>query len=247
MHSFRRLALLLALGLPAAIAVPAQSSSSNPPAPAAGQAQKPDTATQIQMTVQQRIRLRREQRRAAAMHDAYDHLYEAFVGTSFLRGTPGRYLQKTNLYSWDVGLTRYYSQRLGITADGRGYYGSPYVGLNTTTNSAITQPQVSEYAAMIGPTYRFYMQPKYSVSGRVMGGFMHGNFSGDLGGFKPASLGLFADGNTYAFSAAVLPEYNLTPSVSFRLGAEFVATGFGSTMQRALGCNGGVIYRFGKR
>lgn len=247
MQSFRRLALLLALGLPAAIAVPAQSSSSNPPAPTQGQARQSDTASQIQMTVQQRIRMRREQRRAAAIHESYDHLYEAFVGTAFLRGTPGAYLQKVNLYAWDVSLTRFYSRRLGITGDGRGYYGSPYVGLNTTTNSAITRPAISEYEAMIGPTYRFYMQPKYSVSGRVMAGFAHGNFSGDTNGFHPTSLGLFADGSTYAFSAALLPEYNLTPTLSFRLGAEFVATGFGSTMQRSVGCNGGVIYRFGKQ
>jgi len=69
-----------------------------------------------------------------------------------------------------VGLTRYYSERMGVTVDGRGYYGTAYVYNNGVTNSAITNPAISQYAALIGPTYRFYLQPKYSISGRVLGG-----------------------------------------------------------------------------
>ncbi len=247
MQSFRRLAFLLALASCAAVAAPAQSSSSTSPAQSSSQAQQPATATQMEMTVQERIRLRHQQRRDAAIHQTYDHLYEFNLGSAFLRATPGKYLQKANMYAWDVDITRYRNERLGITADGRGYYGSPYVGLNTTTNSAITQPAISEYMAMIGPTYRFYLQPKYSVSARVLGGFAHGHFSGDLNGFLPSSLGLYPDGNTYAISAALLPEYNLTPNIAFRLGAEFMLNGFDSSMQKAMGVNGGIVYRFGKQ
>jgi hypothetical protein len=249
MSSFRRLALVLALCLPATNVLLAQSSSSssNPATPAqeAGPAEQ-SAASQNQgaTSVQARIRLRREQRRAQAIHDVYSHLYEAYVGMGYLRFTPGPNLQRVTDYAWDTGFTRYYSQRLGVTLDVRGYYGTPYVGLNFT---GITRPATSTYTFMGGPTYRFYMQPKYSVSGRVMGGYAQGNFSGDTSGFGAKALGLYADGGTYAINGAILGEYNLSPAIGLRLGGDYVATGFGSTLQNSFGFNGGFVFRFGKQ
>ena len=132
MRSFRRLALALALSSAVMPAIQAQSSTSNPPAPDQDQArpqQTPRLNTQEQ-TVQARIRARREARRATAIHDAYSHLYEAYVGMGYLRFQPGPYRQRLTFYAWDIGLTRYFNPRLGITAAGRGYYGTAYVGLN---------------------------------------------------------------------------------------------------------------------
>ena len=72
------------------------------------------------VTVQARIRARREARRAQAIHDTYAHLYEVFVGGGYQRFTPGPTLQRTTMYSWDVAVTRYWSEKLGLTFDGRG-------------------------------------------------------------------------------------------------------------------------------
>jgi hypothetical protein len=254
MYSFRRLAILLALSLPAMHAVQAQSSSSNPATPGQGQdqgqgqAQQPAATaqTQPQVSVQARIKARREQRRAAAIHDAYAHLYEAYVGAGFIRthaGVP----QKVNEYNWNVGFTRYFDERLGVTIDGRGYYGTPFVGLNSASDSEITKPAISTYSAMLGPTYRFYLQPKYSISGRVMAGFAHGNFSGDTNGIGSVLLGLYPDGSTYAASASIMGEYNVTPNISLRLAPEYFLTGFGSTQQNGLGFTAGLVYRIGKQ
>jgi hypothetical protein len=245
MRSFRRFALLLALAFPAMHAVLAQSSSSTPPTPATGQAQaqqqSPDQTPQ--QSVQARIRARREARRAAAIHDAYSHRYETFADIGYLRFTPGPSLQRLTFYAWETGLTRNLNDRLGITVAGRGYYGTAYVGLNP---SSITRPAISQYDLLGGPSYRFYAQPRYSVSGRVMGGFAHANNSGDTNGFGAKTLGLYPDGYTFAISASALGEYNLTPSVAFRLGPEYFVTGFGSTMQSSVGFTGGIVYRFGK-
>ncbi len=249
MSSFRRLALVLALGLPAAHFVLAQSSSSSsnpaPSTPQEGQTQQ-STASQSQssLSVAARIRARREQRRVQAIHDAYSNLYEAYVGMGYLRFTPGAKLQRVMLYAWDTGLTRYYSQRFGVTIDARGYYGTPFVGLNPYS---ITKPAISAYAGLGGPTYRFYLQPRYSVSGRVLGGYIHGNFTGDTSGFGSTALGLYPDSGTFAFSASVPVEYNLTPNVVLRVAPEYFATGFNSTMQNSLGFTGGLVYRFGKQ
>src|ERR1019366_5547746 len=88
MYSFRRFAILLALLLPATHSVLAQSPSSSSDAAPAAQDQAP-TQTQApaptstanrqgQVSVQSRIRARREQRRTQATHDPYSHPYEAF-------------------------------------------------------------------------------------------------------------------------------------------------------------------------
>ena len=247
MYSFRRLALPLALGLCVTPVLFAQSSSSssNPTTPDQGQAQQPaGEQTQQQMSVQARIRARRNQRRATAIHDTYAHLYDAYANMGYLRFQPGPTLQRLTFYAWDTGVTRYLNERLGITLDGRGYYGTAYVGLNP---SSITRPAVSTYTAMAGPTYRFYLQPRYAVSGRVLGGYARGKFTGDTNGFGTLNGLLYPDANTFAASVSILGEVNMTPNVALRLAPEYFVTGFGSTMQNSVGFTGGLVYRFGKQ
>ena len=255
MSSSRRLALLLALGFAAVTTASAQSStsSSNPAAAStdAAQTQTQAAPSQGQLSVQARIRARRAQRRAAAIHEAFDHRYEAYAGMGYLRFTPGSKLERAHEYAWNVAMTRYFDERLGVTVDGRGYYATAYVGSPTNiSNNQITNPAISEYAALAGPTYRFYLQPRLSVSGRVLGGFIHGNFSGDLGTNyhgKSALFGLWPDGNTFAVSASIPVEYNVTPRVSVRVAPENFLTNFGSTQQNTLGFTTGIALRFGKQ
>lgn len=254
MYSFRRLVFLLTLASVALPVAQAQSSSSNPPAPAAqDQSQQPAQPTQQQLSVQARIRLRREQRRATAIHDVYDHLYEAYVGMGYLRFSPGAYLQRTAFYAWNTGLTRYYSERFGVNFDARGSYGIAYTGLQQTstgvpiTNADNTRPKISMYNLMIGPTYRFYLQPKYSISGRVLGGMALGSFSGDTNGEGSTTFGIWPDGTTFSLDGSIIGQYNISPSVSIRLTGEDLATGFGSTLQNSFGFTSGVTYRFGKQ
>jgi len=246
MYSFRRLALSLAFAFTVVSVVSAQDSSSSSTPAAVGQ-QTPAAAqpqTQPQISVQARIKARREQRRAAAIHEVYDHLYEMYVGAGYLRFTPGKTLQRVNEYDWNVGFTRYFNERLGATVDGRGYYGTPFIEPNLT---GITKPAISQYAVLGGPTYRFYLQPRYSVAGRVMAGYARGNFTGDTNGFGSAILGLYPNGSTFAASAAVLGEYNLTSNVGVRVAPEYYLTGFGSSEQNSLGFTAGIVVRFGKQ
>lgn len=244
---FRRIAFLLALTVPALIAAQAQSSSSTSDATVTTQSQG-QAPTPQQLSVQARIKARREKRRADAIHEAYGHLYEAYVGGGYLRFRPGSTLQHNNELDWNVGFTRYRSERLGITVDGRGTYGTAWVGVKSGQNNTFN-PSISQYALMAGPIYRFYLQPKYAISGRVMGGFAYGNFSGDTSGLVSVSnnLGLYPDGTTYALNAAIIGEYNLSPGLSIRLAPEYFATGFGSSLQDNLGFTAGVNYRFGKQ
>jgi hypothetical protein len=269
MYSFRRFALYVALAssaLPAVLAQstsPATSPASSPAAPdssqvpqsATPQAPSPQTSgsstlSPSQLSVQARIRARREKRRADAIHEAYNHLYEGYVGAGYLRFTPGPTLQKVNEYDWNVGFTRYFNERLGATIDGRGYYGTPFIEPNEGDPPAgdigLTKPTISQYAALIGPTYRFYLQPRYSVGARVMGGFAHGNFTGDTNGYGTLGV-LYPSASTFAAEASVYAEYNIAPNLGFRVAPEYYLTGFGSTIQNNLGYNIGLVIRVGKQ
>ncbi|HEY1767281.1 MAG TPA: hypothetical protein VGG26_06480 [Terracidiphilus sp.] len=254
MVSFRR--FVLVLGLLTAPALLAQSSSSSlaalPPTQdqpaqtqaAQKQAEQPAQETPAQTSVQARIRLRRQQRRATAIHDVYDYLYESFAGMGYLRFAPGPSLQRTTFYGWNTGLTRFFNERLGVTLDARGYYGIAYTGLNPYN---FTRPKISMYNVLLGPTYRFYMQPKYSISGRVLGGMALSDFSGDTNGLGTAVLGLYPDATTFAAAGSVVGQYNVTPGVSLRLTGEDFVTGFGSTVQNSFGFTAGLAYRFGRQ
>jgi hypothetical protein len=254
MYSFRRLALLLALASAVIPVVQAQSSSSSStPAPQDQQtppAAQPESPTPSQLSVQARIRARREKRRADAIHEAYDHLYEGYVGAGYLRFTPGPILQRVNEYDWNVGFTRYFSERLGVTIDGRGYYGTPFIepteGDPPAGSVRLDKPAISQYGALIGPTYRFYLQPKYSISGRVLGGYAHGNFTGDTNGYGTLGV-LYPDASTFAVSGSVFFEYNVAPNLGLRVAPEYYATGFGSTIQNSLGYTIGLVIRVGKQ
>lgn len=218
-----------------------QSSTTQVEPPAAPAAQ-----STAHMTVQQRIKARREARRAAAIHEVYSHLYEAYVGAGFLRFTPGQILQRMNEYNWNVGATRYFSERFGVTLDGRGNFGTAYVGINSY-DSAIYKPAISQYTAMGGPTYRFFIHPRYSISARLLGGAIFGNFSGDLGTHQPSGFGLYSDGPAIAVSASAPIEYNVSPEMGLRLAPEYVLTTFGSSTQNNLGVTGGLVIRWGKQ
>ncbi len=227
----------------------AESSSSQAQGSQPGQAQQPGQQPTTRMTVEQRIRLRREQRRAAAIHYTYDHAYETYLGLSYLRFPPGPYLQQLTDWAWDTGVTRYFTRRMGVNFDARGYYGIAYVGLNFTNQ---TRYNVSQYDLMVGPTYRFYVQPKYSAAVRFMGGWALGNFTGDTNGFgqicsSPNHCLLYPSGPTYAGSAALLGNYNISPGVSFQVAPEYVFNGFGSSHQYSRGFTLGFVYRFGKQ
>ena len=259
MRSFRRFALLLALASPAfPVAAQGTSNPSSPPAQdssqtagqsssQAGQAQQSASQLQEQTNVQARIRQRREQRRATAIHDAYDHRWETYLDMGYLRFTPGPSLQRLTYYAWEPGVTRFSSERLGYTLDGRGYFGTAFVGLNQESQGQLTRPAISQYDVIAGPVYRFYLQPKFAISGRAMGGFAHGNFSGDTNGIPPADFGLYPDANTFAAGVSVIGELNVAPSIALKLAPEYFFTGFGSTVQASRGFTGGLVFRWGKQ
>ena len=116
-------------------------------------------------------------------------------------------------------LHAYWSEKLGLTFDGRGNYGTAFVGLN---EASVTRPAISHYDVLVGPTYRFRMRPRYSIAGSVKGGVAISNFASDTNKFGTAVLGLYPDGTTYAINASLIGEVNVTPNLSLRLAPEYI-------------------------
>ncbi len=203
------------------------------------------------MTVQERLRARREQRLKTQIHAIYDHLYEAYIGSGFIRtvagpGVAGDYgggLQKVNLYAWEVGFARYYSEHWAVTLDGRGYYGTQFLGPNPTN---VVKPAISEYAALAGPSYRFILRPRYSVAGRVMVGAVFNNYFADANGFTAPLLGLYPDSAAGVLNISLPIEYNVSNNLSLRLSPEYFMSSFDSSIQNGLGFGGSMVYRWGK-
>jgi hypothetical protein len=247
MFSFRRHVAVQAFFLTVSLAAFAQSSSSSSTPPQDQTQQPAATQNPGQQSVQARIRARREARRAQAIHDTYSHPYEVFVGAGYQWFRPGPDLQRNVMWSWDVAVSRYWSEKLGLTFDGRGYYGTTFTGLNF---SNITKPAISHYDVLVGPTYRLRLRPRYSLAARVQGGVAMGNFTGDTNGFgsicPPGQACLLhSDQTTYAFAGSVIGEWNLSPNISLRLAPEYMVTGFGSAQSNP-GFTWGIVYRFGK-
>jgi hypothetical protein len=214
--------------------------SSSNPAPAAQE--------QTTTSVQARIKLRREQRREQAIKDAYSHLYDASISMGYQRFNLSNHLQRVTEYSWVGDFTRYFGDKVGVTLDGRGNYGTAFIQPKKEVDN-ISHPAINQYSGMIGPVYRFYRTPRYSVSGRVLGGISYGNFSGDFQGDQANSTasGLYPDGAAFAANAGILGEYNITPNLAARLVGEENFTGYGSSIQANTGFTLGLAYRWGKQ
>lgn len=233
---YRGYSLLLLALLFAPFAI-AQTDTTQQPAQQPAATQQPTPAT----SVQARIRARRIQRTAQLVHDIYDHRYEIYFGGSYLRFLPGD-LQHINESGWNVGATRYFTGKLGVTVDARGLYGAAYT-YNNPFN--IHQPTVYQIAGTAGPQYRIYRRPHVSVSGRVLAGVVYGNQTGDTRNLGE-QLRLYPDATTFALNAGLPIDFNLSPSLSVRITPEYFMTTLGSTTQNNRGASAGIVYRFGK-
>lgn len=237
---------------PGAVSISLAQSTSQPtqaeptPPQSSSQTASSSQAGSSPQSASARIRARRQQRIAQAIHEIYDHKYEAFGGGGYLRFQPGSSLQKTNEVLWNVAITDYLKPRLGVTADFRGLYGTAYTYNNPV--AAHYSPSIYQYTWLVGPQYRVHSGPHYAVSARILAGSSYGNFDSNFNGTPSASfLGLYSNTSALAVNVGVPLDYNVSPALGLRLTPEYFLTRFGGEFQQNRGLSLGVIYRFGKR
>jgi len=236
-----------------------QNNAQNPP-PAPTEEQRAELARQAQ----ERVRARRAQRIAAVVQDTYGHKYEIYGGAAFLRLRPGSALQNVSETGFDAGITRYLTNKIGVTLDGRGYYGNAYVGnlapytgqvapCGGTNEPAcqpgipIYEPSVSNYSFSAGPQYRFYMHQKWGLSAIALAGVTRNIFYANSQSVPGTLVNLYPDAWRLTATIGVPVDYNLGPGLSVRITPNYYLTNWGGQIQNNRGFTGGINYRFGRR
>lgn len=212
---------------------------------------QPPQATQQRALVLQEAQRRLDARRRQRIHQldiqTYNHKYELFFGGGYLRFRPGQYLQHNQQVAWNLGLTDYLKGDLGITGEVRGYYGSAYTNAHPSGVNRDYQPNITEYAYMAGPTYRFYHGQHWGWTAQVLGGAAQGRFGIDTNGLPPQYVGLYKDQWAPVINVGASVDYNLSPGLALRLTPDMVITHFGSQMQYNKGWQIDLVYRFKHR
>ena len=221
---------------------PASSSSSSSSSSSVPQA--PQQTLETRRGLETRRALTKQRRQAQVVTDTYTHRWEVYTGGSYMRFRPGPSLHNAGTGSWTFGFTRYFTPRFGITADARGYYGgtsginNPYDTYNET---------FSVFPFTIGPQYRFYGSPKFSVSSSLQGGIIYGYFDADTNGHSPQSVGLYPASVVPAGIFSVNLDYNLSPALAVRVAPHVLFDGFGSQYNHNQGILVGFLYRWGRQ
>ena len=180
--------------------------------------------------------------------ETYSHRWEVAGGGGYLRFRSGQFTQKNNEVNFFVNTTYFFNEKLGATAEVRGYFGNAKIPNYTPYAALVGNPQISEYPFMVGPTYRFLLGQHYSVGAFAEGGTAIGKFDGDTKGIPSTTLGFWPSASAQpAFSVGANVDFNLFPNLAFRVAPNYMGTTFGSTLQNNVGVNLGVVYRFGRQ
>jgi hypothetical protein len=185
----------------------------------------------------------RKARIARIVKDTYSHKWEVGGGGGYLRYRSGEGLQRNNEVSFWLSGTRYFNPKLGVEADIRGAFGNAKINTNEFLKF---NPQISEYAFMAGPSYRFYAKEKMAASVFAIGGAGVGKFDSGSKGIPSSLLGTWPSETRAAFSVGLNLDYNLYPNLAFRVTPTYLGTTFGGTIQNNAGVNIGILYRFGR-
>jgi hypothetical protein len=208
----------------------------------------PQQRAEVLRQAQERVNARRKVRIRQIIADTYSHKYELDSGAGYLRFRPGDSLQHNSEVNWQVDLTDYLRGDLGVTVEGRGYYGTAYTGTHVASGlNQAYNPSISQYAIMAGPRYRFYKGLHWGWTGQVEAGVGHGNFGTGTNGLPPQLVGLYTNSTVLNVTAGASVDYNLGPGLAFRLTPNYLITNYGSTFQYNAGWNLGVVYRFGRK
>ena len=179
----------------------------------------------------------------------YDNKYDIYGGIGYQHVNTGPSLiEGAQLGGFDIQGTRWLTSRLGVTASGRGYYGTIGVHVNPY---GVKGPFIMEHYGLGGVSYRVKSGHPASLTVHGLFGGAYGDFNSALGTLPPpgsgpvppAALGLFNNGATFAMALGGSIDLNRSPQLAFRISPDYVYTRFGGYTQNELGISVGIVYR----
>lgn len=175
----------------------------------------------------------------------YDYKWELYGGFAYSHFNAGpTLLQGANLGGFDIQGARFFTQRLAVAANVRGYYGTSGVVPNPYN---IKGPFVSEHMFLVGPEYRGPSNEHVSMTFHALVGGAYGSFDKDLGGVAPGTLGLFNNQFTFGSAFGGSIDLNRSPRLAFRISPDATFTDFGSAgLKDQFAISVGLVYRLGK-
>ena len=170
--------------------------------------------------------------------EKYD-IYVGFASSHFNAGPaliPG-----ANLGGFDIQGTRWLRRRLGVTANGRGYYGTTGVVPNPYN---IHGPFVYEHLFMGGVSYRGPKSEHAALTFHALAGGSYGVFTSAINpGLTGPNLGLFNNGLAFATALGGSLDLNRSAKFSLRISPDYLLTRFGGVSQNEFAISVGVLYR----
>ncbi len=180
----------------------------------------------------------------------YDYRWELYGGLAYSHFNAGASLiQGSNLGGFDIQGARWFTQRLGVAANVRGYYGTSGVQPNPYL---IRGPFVSEHMFLVGPEYRGPSNQHVSMTLHALFGGAYGSFDSALkdqngNPVPPSALGLFSNQFTFGSAIGGSIDLNRSPRLAFRISPDATLTDFGSAgIHEQFAISVGLVYRLGK-
>ena len=175
----------------------------------------------------------------------YRNKYEIYGGLASSHFNAGPALiPGANLGGFDVQGSYWFSTRLGVTANVRGYYGTSGVVPNPY---GIHGPFVFEHLFLGGPSIRGPKNEHAALTFHALFGGSYGIFNSAVDqGLTGPNLGLFNNGVTFATALGGSLDLNRSPRLSVRLSPDYLLTRFGGVSQNEFAISVGLLYRFRK-
>ena len=180
----------------------------------------------------------------------YDNRWEVYGGFAYSHFHAGpQLIQGANLGGFDIQGTRWFTTRLGLAGNVRGYYGTSGVQPNPY---GIRGPFVDEYFFLAGPEYRGPSNEHISTTLHGLFGGVHGSFESALqdqhgNPVPPAALGLYSNQTTFGAALGGSVDLNRSPKLAFRISPDAIMTDYGSSgIRTEFAISVGLVYRLGR-
>jgi len=182
----------------------------------------------------------------------YNYPWEIYGGIGYAATDAGpNVLQQALLGGFDARAVREFSQRWGVGANVRGYFGTTGVGATVAGQGAgqpgsIHGPFIAEYFLLGGPEYRALYDKHAALMLHTFVGGVYGDFQHDLNGVPPADVGLFSNQMALGMALGGSIDLNRSPRLVFRIAPDALMSDFGGNgLAEHMSISLGIVYRMG--